>query len=79
MAALFSQEFWWLWALALALALFVPVRRLIWILMVRRAERDGPIDDAGRQRLKQRAGVTAGLLCFVFAVVYVNHLFSGGP
>jgi hypothetical protein len=79
MAALFSQEFWWLWALALALALFVPVRRLIWVLMVRRAERDGPIDDAGRRHLKQRAGVTAGLMCFVFAVVYVNHLFSGGP
>ena len=77
MASLFTAEYVWVWIVALGLALFFPVRQLIWVLYVRRAERDGNEDPDRRNKLKQRAGWTAGLLCFVFAYFYVSNLFSG--
>ncbi len=71
----YSRE---IWALLLTLALFFPVRQLIWALAVRRAEkRDGPTDEARRQALKRRAAVTAALLSFVFAYFYTATLMSG--
>jgi len=79
MAELFTERYVLLWALALAAALFLPVRRLIWVLYVRRAEREAPIDEAARARLKGRAGFTAALLCLVFAVLYTNYLFGSSP
>lgn len=68
----------WLWTIALGLALFLPVRRLIWVLSVRREERKlgAETDEARRAALKRRASVTAGLLCFVFAVLYVQAMFN---
>ena len=79
MEILFRQDYWLVWALALGLALFFPVRNLIWALMVRRAERKQPTDEAERRRLRKRAAATAGLLCFVFAVVFTKQLFQGRP
>lgn len=79
MAALNSPDFLWLWALALAAALFYPVRQLIWIVQVRRAERDGKTDEERRAVLKRRATVTSILLCAVFAFFYTAHLFSRQP
>ncbi len=79
MEALFAKDFMPLWALALALALFVPVRQLIWVIYVRRANRQGETDEAGRAHLKRRAGVTSALLCFVFASVYAMQLFRDTP
>ncbi len=76
MANFFSADYQYLWAAVLALALFLPVRRLIWILLVRRAERSAQIDDAEKQRLRQRAAVTAALLCFVFSLLYTATLFD---
>ncbi|MCH8035526.1 MAG: hypothetical protein IIC53_00205 [Proteobacteria bacterium] len=71
----YSRE---VWVLILALALFFPVRQLIWALAVRRAEkRDGPTDEARRQSLKRRAAMTAALLSFVFAYFYTATLMSG--
>lgn len=71
----YSRE---IWALLLALALFLPVRQLIWVLAVRRAEkREGPTDEARRQWLKRRAAVTAALLCFVFSYIYAATLMPG--
>ena len=70
MQSLFTPEYRWLWTIALMLALFLPVRHLIWVLTVRRAiEKGGQenVDDAEQQRLKRRAGFTAVLLCFVFS------------
>ncbi|MBT4932491.1 MAG: hypothetical protein HOL66_00385 [Rhodospirillaceae bacterium] len=76
MQVLFNAEYQWLWTLALALALFLPVRQLIWALTVRRADAKGAnVDEAESLRLKRRSGVTAGLLCFLFSVLYVNSLF----
>ncbi len=75
MAELFTAEYALLWTVAMALALFFPVRRLIWVLYVRRAERDGEEDAERRQRLLKRAGMTAALLSFVFAYFYITWLF----
>ncbi len=74
MAELFTERYLLLWAVALALALFFPVRRLIWVLMVRRAMRKTQLDEAEQLRLKKRAGVTAALLVFVFAYLYMGTL-----
>jgi hypothetical protein len=75
MEYLFSRDSQYLWTVILAAALFFPVRQLIWVVSVRRAERrDGPSDEALRRSLKRRAGFTAALLCFVFAFFYTAHL-----
>lgn len=79
MQALNSPDAVWLWALALAAALFYPVRQLIWVIQVRRAERDGRQDEARRAALKRRATVTSVLLCLVFSYIYTAHLFSRVP
>jgi hypothetical protein len=68
-----------LWTFVLALALFVPVRQLIWVLYVRRAAREQEPDEAEKTRLKRRASVTAGLLCFVFSIAYTTYLFRDVP
>ncbi len=79
MAGLFTQQFWYVWAAVLGVALFFPARRLIWVLLVRRAQKAGADSETERLRLRRRAGVTAALLCFVFAVAYVSHIFSQSP
>ena len=73
-----TADYDWLWTIVLAAALYLPVRRLIWVLYVRRAERDGNEDEARREALKRRAGITAVLLCFVFAYFYVSSVFGSG-
>ena len=79
MAALFTTEYVWLWTVAMALALFFPVRQLIWVLQVRRAERNQDIDDARRKSLKRRAEVTSALLSFVFSYFYMKSLLVPSP
>lgn len=74
MAELFTREYAWLWGLVLAAALWIPVRQLIWVLMVRRAETKSPTDDEERSRLRRRAGFSAALLCFVFSMLYAFSL-----
>ncbi len=78
MAELFTAKYQLLWMIALAGAMFIPVRQMIWVISVRRAERDGDKNENRRQTLKRRAGATAALLVFVFAYVYTNYLFQGG-
>jgi len=79
MAALFSADYQLLWAAALTLALFFPVRKLIWVLYVRRAKGSAKIDDVEQARLRKRASVTATLLCAVFSYFYTAHLLGGQP
>tara|TARA_B100000315_G_scaffold23961_1_gene20714 strand:- start:1409 stop:1654 length:246 start_codon:yes stop_codon:yes gene_type:complete len=76
--ALLSPEYKWLWSVALGVALFFPVRQVIWVMSVRRAQRrEGELpDEKVRDSMKGRAGVTAGLLCLVFAAVYVGVMFG---
>ena len=73
-----TAQYDWLWTLVLAVALYLPVRKLIWVLYVRRAERDDNEDEARRAALKRRAGITAALLTFVFSYFYVSSLFGAG-
>jgi p-aminobenzoyl-glutamate transporter AbgT len=76
MAEFFTAEYQWMWALILTLALFFPVRSLIWGLAVRRAiKKQGDIEDEQRMGLKKRAGMTSILLCFVFSYFYTLTLF----
>jgi hypothetical protein len=77
MSDLFSADYWLLWALILGVALFLPVRNLIFVLYMRRASRTGPAGNGDRERLRRRASVTAGLLCFLFAILYSQYLFFG--
>jgi len=77
--ALSSPNAIWIWAVLLAAALFYPVRQLIWVVQVRRAERDGNEDEARRASLKTRATVTSVLLCLVFSFLYTAHLFQRTP
>ena len=72
------RQYQLLWTFLLAVALFYPVRQLIWTLSVRREERNTgrPPDEVRRSALKRRASVTGALLCFVFAVLYQNVLMS---
>ena len=79
MEALFTRDYMLLWTFVLALALFVPVRQLMWVLYVRRASREQKPDEAEKTRLRRRAGVTAGLLSFVFAIAYTTYLFRDTP
>lgn len=78
MEAIFSPDYAYLWAVALGIALFFPVRNFIHVLYVRRAMRklQSELPPEETARLKRRAGVTSGLLCFIFAVVYTTHLFN---
>ena len=71
----FTAEYSLLWALALALALFYPLRQLIWVLTVRRAERKAELADEQRRALKRRAAFTAALLGLVFSYFYMLQLF----
>jgi hypothetical protein len=79
MEDLFTPRYQWLWTAILGLALFLPVRQLIWVMSVRREERKtgNTPDEARRSALKRRASVTSGLLCLVFSVAYVDVMFGG--
>ena len=81
MEAILTSEYRWLWTVALAVALFFPVRQLIWGLSVRREQRrTGGIPAENVQpSLKGRAGITSALLCLVFAAVYGGVAFGGRP
>ena len=80
MEALFSPELKWLWSAALGLALFFPVRQLIWVLSVRRVQRrTGELPaDALRKSLKRRADMTSLLLCLICAAAWGSIMFDGG-
>ncbi len=75
-----SPEYRWVWAAALGVALYFPVRQLIWVLAVRRRQRrSGQLpDEETRDSMKSRAGVTSALLCLVFAAAYGGVMFGGG-
>ena len=78
---MFALESRWLWSVALAVALFFPVRQLIWVLAVRREQRrtGGQVPDENvRRHLKGRAGVTSALLCLIFAAVYGGIILGVG-
>ena len=66
-----------LWIILLSAALFFPVRKLIWVLYVRKKQKTQPsVSEEEKISLKKRATFTAILLCVVFSYVYVKQVFN---
>ena len=65
-----------LWIVLLSTVLFFPVRKLIWVLYVRKKQKmQKTVSEEEKQSLKKRATFTAMLLCIVFSYVYVKQVF----
>ena len=66
-----------LWIILLSTALFFPVRKLIWVLYVRKKQKSQKIVlDDEKKTLKKRATFTSVLLCIVFSYLYVTQVFN---
>jgi len=66
-----------IWVAVLSTALFFPVRKLIWVLYVRKKQKAQKIvSDEEKEILKKRAAFTSILLCIVFSYLYVSQVFN---
>ena len=66
-----------LWIVLLSTVLFFPVRKLIWVLYVRKKQKtQQTISEEEKISLKKRATFTAILLCDVFSYIYVKQVFN---
>ena len=66
-----------LWIILLSIALFFPVRKLIWVLYVRKKQKtQQSVSEEEKIILKKRATFTSILLCIVFSYLYVNQVFN---
>ena len=66
-----------LWTVLLSLALFYPVRQLIWVLYVRKKQKSQQlVSEEEKKSLKKRASFTSIFLCVVFSYFYVMQVFS---
>ena len=66
-----------IWFAVLSLALFFPVRQLIWVLYVRKKQKSqNSVSDDEKIGLKKRATFTSVLLCIVFSYLYVSQVFN---
>jgi hypothetical protein len=66
-----------IWIILLSSALFFPVRKLIWVLYVRKKQKtQKDVSESERQSLKKKANLTSILLCIVFSYIYVNQVFN---
>lgn len=70
--------YYWLWVAALALALFLPVSKLVWVLSVRRMERRLGRALSEQDRLGQlnRARFVAVVVCIAFSALF-NYQILG--
>ena len=66
-----------LWIILLSAVLFFPVRKLIWVLYVRKKQKtQQSVSEEEKQILKKRATFTSTLLCIVFSYLYVMQVFN---
>ena len=66
-----------LWTLILGVALFFPVRQLIWILYVRRKQKKQKLVSKEEiNTLKKKATFTSIFLSLVFSYIYVNQVLN---
>ena len=66
-----------IWVILLSVALFYPIRQLIWVLYVRKKQKEQQsVSEDEKIILKKRATLTSILLCIVFSYLYVNQLFN---
>ena len=65
------------WITLLSTVLFFPVRKLIWVLYVRKKQKTQKfVSEEEQKNLKKRATFTAILLCVVFSYIYVKQVFN---
>jgi len=66
-----------IWIILLSIALFFPVRQLIWVLYVRKKQKmQQSVSEEEKIVLKKRATFTSILLCIVFSYLYVKQVFN---
>jgi len=66
-----------IWVIVLSLALFFPVRQMIWVLYVRKKQKSQKeVSEEEKNDLKKRATLTSILLCVVFSYIYVSQVFN---
>ena len=66
-----------IWIVVLSVALFFPVRQMIWVLYVRKKQKSQKtVSDDEKKILKKRATFTSVLLCIVFSYLYVTQVFN---
>ena len=66
-----------IWVAVLSVVLFFPVRKLIWVLFVRKKQKtQKTVSDSEKIGLKKRATLTSVLLCIVFSYLYVSQVFN---
>ena len=66
-----------IWVILLSTVLFFPVRKLIWVLYVRKKQKSQQtVSEEEKKILKRRATFTSILLCIVFSYIYVNQVFG---
>ena len=66
-----------IWVLVLTTGLFFPVRKMIWVLYVRKKQKSQKtVSDDEKMSLKKRANFTSLLLCIVFSYIYVSQVFN---
>ena len=66
-----------IWVTLLSIALFFPVRQLIWVLYVRKKQKtQQSVSEEEKIVLKKRATFTSVLICIVFSYLYVNQVFN---
>ena len=66
-----------IWVIILSAALFFPVRKLIWVLYVRKKQKaQSEVSEEEKISLKKRASFTSILLCIVFSYLYVSQVFN---
>jgi len=66
-----------LWTILLSIALFFPIRQLIWVLYVRKKQKkEKLVSEEEKKTLKRRATFTSIFLSIVFSYIYVTQVFS---
>ena len=66
-----------IWVVLLSIALFFPVRQLIWVLYVRKKQKtQTTVLEEEKASLKKRETFTSILLCIVFSYLYVSQVFN---
>jgi hypothetical protein len=65
------------WTILLSIALFFPIRQLIWILYFRKKQKTQKlVSEEERKILKKRATFTSIFLSIVFSYIYVTQVFN---
>ncbi len=66
-----------IWVIILSVALFYPVRQLIWVLYVRKKQKtQQTVSEDEKKILKKRSSFTSVFLCIVFSYAYVSQVFN---